>query len=244
MEKSHPEHQADCPLCNNAEFLPFPSNDPLLLAHIKQNHLPLGCRKCAIIVEKAGDQLNETCLLVKLVVPPDITVTTAHAEKMPDQRAVEIKEAALLIETPKSKFNLKLSQTTYPQTGPLSSSSLIKCASAAYMSMKSNGVATRLIRSTSTPTATQELVIPHITLNATQMSSIYNQSSELVTNSPIGIGMGCTPGAPKVVDKFKFPMRLKNSSNVTPLRQVMSQNVQRALLNHEFMTQPQHSNSK
>lgn len=209
--------------------------------------MPLGCIKCASIVEKAGefDQLNETCLLVKLlVVPPDITATSTAPEKMPDQRGVDVKEAALQIDTPKSKFNLKLTQTTYPQSGPFGSSSLVKCASAAYISMKSNGVTTRLIRSTSTPTATQELIIPHLTLNATQMSSIYNQSSELVTNSPVGIGMGCTPGAPKVVDKFKFPMRLKNSSNVTPLRQVMSQNVQRALLNHEFMTQPQYSLSK
>lgn len=243
--------QADCPLCENSEniVLRFSAIQPFF-AHIVRYHLPLGCLKCNEIIETEADmrKLDHSCMVAKVQDPdpPAIVVTNSDGTaEVPT--ADSLANVSVQAKTPKSSF--------LSQMACMRSASLVKSASMAYMSTTSNTysqVTTKLIRSTSTPT-TQELMCVKKTTNqflngsVSQMSSICNHSSVIAT-SPLG----CTPMAPKM-DKFKMPthqmVRNKGFNVQTPLRQVMSQNVQRALLkNHEFLlnnsTQPYNPSSK
>lgn len=208
-------------------MLRWTSIEPALFAHIAQIHLPLGCIKCNKIVQSEADlrKLDHTCVLIKVQPQPDIVVTAS-----PDLKTCN--ESKVHARTP--KFNLRM------MAAGNNSASMVRSTSMALMS--STGISkttTQLIRSTSTPTV-QELTCVVKTTNqfmngsVSQLSSICNQSSVIAT-SPLGV----TPMAPKV-DKFKMPlyqkMRSKGSNVQTPLRQVMSQNVQRALMNHDFLS--------
>lgn len=221
-------------------MLRFSTIEPFL-SHIAQHHLPLGCVKCGQVVESEADlrKLDHTCVLVKVNAQPDIVVTTTPTDP-PKKMHAQANTPTTTSTT--SKFNQLLAAAA-----GAGSTSLVRSASTAYMSTTTCAqVTTRLIRSTSTPT-TQEVTCvlktnQFLNGSVSQMSSICNQSSVLAT-SPHGLGI--TPGAPKV-EKFKMPMHQKNrkGSNVqTPLRQVMSMNVQRALLNHDFLSQS-HSQSQ
>lgn len=175
--------------------------------------------------------MDHTCVLVKVnplptAPQPDIVVSS------PPPMAIPVaNESKAQNTTP--KFNL-MSQLVGHGAG---NNNLVRSASTVFNGTCSQ--VTRLIRSTSTPTV-QELTCVLKTTNqflngsVSQISSICNHSSVIATTPPLGI----TPMAPKV-ENFKLPLYQKMRSkgtNVTPLRQVMSQNVQRALMNHDFLS--------
>lgn len=224
VDAEHPQSVADCPLCNSEPIIRFAGAEPLI-NHIADHHLPLVCLKCKKFIQSEADmrKLDHSCILTKVENPPEVVVTTSTD---PPERE-------------RSMAQLKTPRILMTQIAEMQTNNLARCASTTYMKNGcSSQVTTRLIRSTSTPTV-QELTCVLKTTNqflngsVSHMSSIYNQSSMIATTP-----LGCTPMAPKV-EKFKIPMHQKmraRGSNVTPLRQVMSQNVQRALLNHDFLT--------
>lgn len=208
------EFLPDCPLCNNSDLVLRLATIAPYFAHIVQHHLPLACIKCNSLVESESDlrKLDHSCVLVKAKPSPDIVVTSSDKP---------------LAKTP--MFDLKSQMGA--KTG---SANLARSASLAYTSTTCSQVTTRLIRSTSTPTA-QELTCVLKTTNhflngsVSHLSSICNQSSVLATTP------GCTPPMAPKLDKFKLPLQHKVRSSYvqTPLRQVMSQNMKRVLLNHD-----------
>lgn len=220
-----------CYLCNGQK-LPLHDISPEILKHIAEIHLPLKCNKCSRIFESVSDlcDIGKCCAPVER--PPESVSKLSEipeenmGESLPMQVGQEEDNVDKIL-TPLSKINMRWRRKS-KEFGKIDPES-----------MDPNGI---LVRQTSTP-----MQMPNSGANFTDSSS-YSSTSIQISS------INCMSSCSSESDEFSPPLaavskpkpipitspqrgtvsrsRPKLPVQATPLRQVMSKSIQRAIAEH------------
>lgn len=230
------DFQKNCMIClgKNLPFNTDLKNFPKpLIDHISNCHLPLRCNKCLkLFVTEMDFEKAHKCS-----VPDD--VASSKQGKDPEKKETDIKASL----TPLSKINLRWRRKSKTFESGSGSETEFLMQSKQSTDVPVSPVKT-LVRSTSTPMQSQFLISKNFADSSYNASSIRcssinftsSTSSESDVNSPTGEPnrKEGIPLSPKNVRNKQYENvgRSKLAAHATPLRQVMSKSIQRAIANH------------
>lgn len=210
-----------CHLCNGHP-LPFPFAAFGLIDHICKNHLPLKCDKCLKIFENSSD-LKEIgkCSHVATVEKLD-TVLEEPIQEQKIEITIEKESDGACASSP-SKLNLTTNKC---------SMNLCKIDNRSLTTIYQG----RLERQTSTPmiSAQMKISMSDPSASAIQISSINSTSGTSLDSDISPMQPPQSRGAPvqTTISPKRNAKRQKMAVEATPLRQLMSKSIQRAMAEH------------
>ncbi|XP_055853936.1 mitosis initiation protein fs(1)Ya [Episyrphus balteatus] len=259
MQSVEPILYMFCPIC---EKKPLVLHDELmqpdLLSHIADKHLPLNCRKCSRLYTKIGDFLNfSKCMQNNISCNLEVAIVSSSSQLTEEPTQQPLKSFASSVSTQTSPF--RVADINDSHLTPISminlrwkakskiteefisdSVSSIKNISSINNSSlrKSIGLGGgpltkgKLVRSTSTPLQAEIFAKPKeqaFNISGGHMSSIHHSVSE----SEISPQLAPQVRPVEPLSRYQKPRaRGKISAAVTPLRQVMSKSIQKAIAEH------------
>jgi hypothetical protein len=216
--------QSICHMCHGMS-LPYNINEKLpedLMQHIVANHFPLKCNKCLTVFETVEDigKIGKCC-------PPK----SPEPESKPvETDPVESEKAASKMSLP----NVKVAHEEDDVLNPLTKINLHWRRKSMEFSLKSgdDGVKkAKIIRSTSTPVP---LPLQNASYDSLQYSSIHYSGSHDDISPPPSNYKPLPMPTPKSVklSASQGKNRQKLQSQITPLRQIMTKSIQKAIATH------------
>ncbi|CAO1410238.1 unnamed protein product [Diamesa tonsa] len=262
QKQEEDELKKHCQICNGQKFplLLEVITSNSIFDHILKDHLPLKCHKCTKIFHNKSDFENiEKCCTI--TIQKDLNIISKLETKENDPKMLETKEndpkmlpkivehiddAAL---TPLTKINMRWRRKSkgYDASVEADSGTSINVTVPPIKMLEiPQSPPTNLVRKTSTPmhfTNTNNFSDPSYNASSIQYSShCTSSSSDSDAYSPPlpAINKPTAHPSPKSVKKEQIQnrsQRQKMSVQATPLRQVMTKSIQRAIAQHGIFKQ-------
>lgn len=266
QKKDEDELKKQCQICNGQKFplLLEVINSNIIFDHILKDHLPLKCNKCTKIFHNKSDFDNiEKCCTITIqkdfyIISQQETKDNKNDPKMPIEKSIQIitidkpkvvediDDAAL---TPLTKINMRWRRKSKGYEASVeadSGTSINVTVPVVKMLEVPESPPNNLARKTSTPmhfTNLNNFSDPSYNASSIQYSSnCTSSSSDSDAYSPPlpAINKPTAHPSPKSVKKEQIQnrsQRQKMSVQATPLRQVMTKSIQRAIAQHGIFKQ-------
>ncbi|KAL5273441.1 hypothetical protein ACFFRR_000270 [Megaselia abdita] len=255
----------ECPICQNEQFILKSDISTTLIEHILQLHMPLRCNKCSKIYTTLEDLLcfskcfkdpnhcgeGDADELSKASMDPQTSVMTISTQTSPYKVELDSNQISMI----NMKWKVKTTSVRESIGGSNefisdSVSSLKNISSISNSSLRrSIDINTtlpfnkgKLVRTTSTPLPSEVFLSnPKVHTNyhyqsTEHLSSIHHSANELDESNAV-VNQIFTPSCSKIQRYQKVrPRTLKPP--VTPLRQVMSKSIQKAIAEHGNIYSP------